>query len=434
MLFQAPTFLVTVTLALSLASASPFTYPKREIATAGTAIPIRKRSALADSNGVFNKDKAIIQIVQTQNKHRQNLLNLKSNLGKFTKGQKIKPLALLPARILSLLHIGKRQSGAEPLTDIQDDLEWIGTASIGTPEQTFAIDFDRSADLWVPSSECTSDTCDGKSKYSSSNSSTASKQDGNFTIGYGDGSSVTGNIYQDTVNVAGIAVSNQSFSPVTTLSASFKGDPIDGILGLAYPLISNLNSSPFFNSAFDQKVVSTNEFGFYLAANGSELFLGGTNSDLYTGELEYHDVSTSTGFWQISGASLLVDSNATVTGFDTIIDSGTTIMYGPPSDVKAFFDQIPGSDIYDETNGLYSYPCNSTSVVAFSWGGQEWSISADDFNLGATAQGSSDCVGSLAGQDLGLGDDVWLLGDSFMKNVYTAFSFEKDAVGFAALA
>ena len=54
-------------------------------------------------------------------------------------------------------------------------------------------------------------------------------------------------------------------------------------------------------------------------------------------------------------------------------------------------------------------------------------------SLGETSSGSGKCVGALAGQDLGLGDDVWLLGDSFMKNVYTAFSFDQDAVGFAEL-
>ena len=37
-----------------------------------------------------------------------------------------------------------------------------------------------------------------------------------------------------------MTVKNQYFSPVTTLSSSFAGDPIDGLLGLAYPAISNL--------------------------------------------------------------------------------------------------------------------------------------------------------------------------------------------------
>ena len=57
----------------------------------------------------------------------------------------------------------------------------------------------------------------------------------------------------------------------------------------------------------------------------------------------------------------------------------------------------------------------------------------DSFNLGETSSGSGKCVGALAGQDLGLGSNVWLLGDSFMKNVYTAFSFDENAVGFAEL-
>ena len=55
------------------------------------------------------------------------------------------------------------------------------------------------------------------------------------------------------------------------------------------------------------------------------------------------------------------------------------------------------------------------------------------FSLGETTTGSGKCVGALAGQDIGLGSNVWLLGDSFMKNVYTAFSFDKNAVGFATL-
>lgn len=51
------------------------------------------------------------------------------------------------------------------------------------------------------------------------------------------------------VNVAGVAVKNQYFSPVTTLSSSFADDPIDGLLGLAYPAISNLGEVSHLNLA-----------------------------------------------------------------------------------------------------------------------------------------------------------------------------------------
>jgi len=55
------------------------------------------------------------------------------------------------------------------------------------------------------------------------------------------------------------------------------------------------------------------------------------------------------------------------------------------------------------------------------------------FNLGQTRQGSGQCVGALVSGDLGLGSKVWILGDSFMKNVYTSFDFGKNKVGFATL-
>lgn len=56
------------------------------------------------------------------------------------------------------------------------------------------------------------------------------------------------------------------------------------------------------------------------------------------------------------------------------------------------------------------------------------------FNLGRMEFGSDQCFGALIGCDMGLDDNVWLLGDSFMKNVYTSFDFGTNQVGFATLA
>ena len=43
-------------------------------------------------------------------------------------------------------------------------------------------------------------------------------------------------------------------------------------------------------------------------------------------------------------------------------------------------------------------------------------------------------MGAIMGLDHGMASNVWLLGDTFMKNVYTAFDFGHNQVGFAALA
>ena len=36
------------------------------------------------------------------------------------------------------------------------------------------------------------------------------------------------------------------------------------------------------------------------------------------------------------------------------------------------------------------------------------------FNLGETFAGSGQCVGALSDKDVGLGDNVWLLGDRYV--------------------
>ena len=94
----------------------------------------------------------------------------------------------------------------------------------------------------------------------------------------------------------------------------------------------------------------------------------------------------------------------------TIIDSGTTLIYGPPSQGATLYANIPGAKVYDSNSGFYSFPCNSVpNNVAFSWGGNNWTISADNFNLGHAS--ATQCIGAIVGQDLGLGKNVWLAGD-----------------------
>ena len=168
------------------------------------------------------------------------------------------------------------------------------------------------------------------------------------------------------VTVGGLSVSGQYFSPVTTLSSSFSGDPIDGILGLAWPAISNLGHDPFFFTAVDQGVVDQGVFGFKLASSGSELFIGGTNENLYTGDIEYHDLSSSNGFWQIGGASVTVNGKTEGSDFDTIIDSGSTIITAPTSTAKKLWSAVSGSKVYDSLQSFYSHPCDSMPEIKFN--------------------------------------------------------------------
>ena len=71
---------------------------------------------------------------------------------------------------------------------------------------TFSVDFDTGiSDLFLPGPSCTTN-CDGHTKYTPSSSSTAVDLKKTFSLEYGDGSTVSGEQYTDTVSIAGLTV------------------------------------------------------------------------------------------------------------------------------------------------------------------------------------------------------------------------------------
>ena len=105
-------------------------------------------------------------------------------------------------------------------------------------------------------------------------------------------------------------------------------------------------------------------------------------------------------------------------------------MVGPAANVKAIYDTV-GGQLFDAENGLFSFPCSSPPEIAFNWGGKDWAISPENINLGETLPASDICAGALSA---GTTDGLFVLGDNFMRNMYTVFSFDDNAVGFAELA
>ncbi|KIJ14864.1 hypothetical protein PAXINDRAFT_134519, partial [Paxillus involutus ATCC 200175] len=97
----------------------------------------------------------------------------------------------------------KRGSGGDALTDANSQL-WYGTISVGTPANTYTVDFDTgSSDLFLPGPNCGS-TCSGHAVYNPSSSSTSKDLGKTFSLLYGDDSTVTGEQYTDTLSISGL--------------------------------------------------------------------------------------------------------------------------------------------------------------------------------------------------------------------------------------
>ena len=88
--------------------------------------------------------------------------------------------------------------------DVEHNTLYIAEVSIGTPPQTVKLNFDTgSADLWVPSVNCTVAACAPHAKYNPAMSTTATQQVGStLNLVYGDGSATRGDVWSDTVTGA----------------------------------------------------------------------------------------------------------------------------------------------------------------------------------------------------------------------------------------
>ena len=87
---------------------------------------------------------------------------------------------------------------------------------------------------------------------------------------------------------------------------------------------------------------------------------------------------------------------------------------------------------------LFFSACETTVTISFSFGGKSWPISAQDMNLGRISTGSDICAGAIF--DLGADPNInstgglpWILGDTFLKNVYSVFRYDPPSIGFAQL-
>jgi cathepsin D len=189
-------------------------------------------------------------------------------------------------------------------------------------------------------------------------------------------------------------------------------------MGMAFQSISDYDASPLFQTLVNNGVTTDSVFAFKLSDSGAELTIGGVNDDLYTGDFTYVPV-TQEGYWQVDMDAVSVGSKKAVTGLSAIIDSGTTLIVGDTTNVATFYKSVPGAKSASSTvgDGYYTFPCGSVPSTSITFGGKKFAISADTFNLGPVSEGSSSCVGGIVGDDIGA--DFWIVGDVFMRNVYT---------------
>jgi len=326
-------------------------------------------------------------------------------------------------------------AGVVPIKNYQNS-EYIGTVDIGTPPQTFQVVYDTgSSNLWVPGSSCRSKGCNNKNKYSHSKSSTYQADGRSISIAYGTGS-MTGYLSKDVVSVGGIS-SPATFAEATSLADFFDGQPLDGILGLAFPKIAQDGVKPVFDVFMDNGLVDQSVFSFYLDSNPgstrSELLIGGVNQDHFTGKFVYQPLS-ATDYWSVNMSGVKVGSNTISCGgvfskyCQAIVDSGTSFIIGSPNQIYKIFAQIGVGR--DGTVSCDPASINRLPSLEFNLADITLKVPPSVYIVSVDTTYGKVCIPAMQPAEMGL----WILGDSVMRAFYTVFDRANNRVGFAQLA
>jgi len=311
-----------------------------------------------------------------------------------------------------------------------DDVEYIGNISIGTPQQSFLVVYDTgSANLWVPGVSCKDSGCQGKDKYNSRLSSTYTANGWPISISYGTGS-MNGILDVDDFHLGGLRVKQGTFGEATSLAAFFNGQPMDGILGLAYPGIAADFVTPPFDLMWQQKLIAKNLFTVYLDSTpggyGSNIQFGYTDSRYYSGAMQEVPVMSQT-YWQLGLNFVGVKGNdasgcSGSFGFmcAAIIDTGTSLMIGPTAAANILLQQI--GNVNADCSNLHQLP---TVDIKFSQNGPTFSLKPTTYVIGIE---DNQCQLGIQGSD---GLPFWIMGDTFIRAYTTVFNREKNTVSFA---
>ncbi|EDW61387.1 lysosomal aspartic protease [Drosophila virilis] len=319
------------------------------------------------------------------------------------------------------------------------DAQYFGPISIGTPPQKFNVIFDTgSANLWVPSESCHQKlACQIHSRYNSRHSRSYKSDGKQFDIQYGSGS-LAGYLSQDTVRVAGLEITNQTFAEATEMPGPiFLAAKFDGIFGLAYRGISIQNIKPPFYAVMEQNLLKRPVFSVYLnriasSRQGGYLFFGGSSPRYYRGNFTYVPV-THRAYWQVKlEAARIGPLQLCLNGCQVIIDTGTSFLAVPYEQAILINESIGGTPA---AYGQFSVPCEQVPhlpTLSFTLGGRRFELKGEDYVFHDIFSDRTVCASAFIAVDLpSPSGPLWILGDVFLGKYYTEFDMGNHRIGFA---
>ena len=208
-------------------------------------------------------------------------------------------------------------------------------------------------------------------------------------------------------------------------------------------------------------------FAFYLGDNADgELAIGGYNPDKMNDPNAIHWAPLANpAYWLIAMDKVSFgDAVVTTARTGVIMDTGTSLIYGPQTQVEPMVQSIKGAKYYAQL-GLYNIPCESDiPSLQFQIGGEAYVVPGDALKI--KDDSGNYCFFSVAimkfaaDSEIDTTDEVleervvgeirtiagvvspipeefqhntWLMGDVFLRRQYSIFDYENERFGLAEL-
>lgn len=290
------------------------------------------------------------------------------------------------------------EDGETSATGTQNDAQFLSPVKIGGQE--IIVNFDSgSSDTWVFNTGLPAQSQQGHTVFDPNKSSTFKLLQGaSFNISYGDGSTASGPVGTDTVDIGGATVEAQAVGVPNDVSQAFVVDSAaNGLVGLAF---SKLNTvAPTQQKTFFDNVVSSLSQPVFTAqlrdnAAGSYEF-GNVDTSSFTGELNVVPVDSSRGFWEFDSASATINNKAVqINNGKAIADTGTSLMLVTDDLLQAYWGEVKGATLNEEVGGVI-FPCNTQLPdLQIAVGDKSANVAGANFNfaeVGADSQSGESC-------------------------------------------
>ncbi|CAG9315431.1 unnamed protein product [Blepharisma stoltei] len=309
-----------------------------------------------------------------------------------------------------------------------ENLQHYGEIKVGG--QTIKVMFDTGSNhLWVASKYCTSRGCKKHKTYDPDKSDTIKELNMSFEVEYGSGI-IQGDLIKENIEIGDLMIENLNIGLVNSeIGNIFEFLPFAGIVGLGIPQDSEWPN--ILKTIKDKGILSENILSISLGkddGDNGELLIGSINNKKFLGNITYYPV-TSKEYWQISLQDIKINgmpigvcqSLITQRGnCPAVLDTGTSVIAAP-------------SELIEDLSILLhiKHDCSNIDLlpkISFQIGNELYTFEKYDYVTFSHHR----CSLALMPLDVPAPKGpLIVLGDTFLRKVYTVFDFKKLRIGLA---